>query len=412
MTARKGIRIPWSLASSGKKRRELQGFVSGLASRALGILDLPERKSFLEDEIKRTFDFRRAEILVRPEGSERFSTASTRVRDLLARVLGVLDGIRRPFLNQAVTHEIGASALLGHIEGTYAFAIRQGGKSVGILVLDTSPVLQLDPELEQIIQTICEQIAMVLENSSLLRGKLELERTIAQQSQMVQLGEMTARMAHEIKNPLSSIKTIIQVMQEDPEVRGRYERDLELIQSEVDRLASSVMQLLNFARPSPVLREAVRLHEVAEGVVQFLQRDIQKTASIVLNEIPQTLSPVTGNSSIFREILLNLILNAIQAGGAGTRIVLKAREEPLEIDAQRFALLVVEDDGPGVDPAVQPKVFAPFFTTRQRGTGLGLSIVRRHVEHLGGEIRLESPVRDGRGARFLMHLPLHNPGVP
>src|SRR5206468_8750487 len=103
-------------------------------------------------------------------------------------------------------------------------------------------------------------------NSRRRRGKLELERTIAQQTQMVQLGEMTARMAHEIKNPLSSIKTIIQVMQEDPEVRGRYERDLELIQSEVDRLASSVMQLLNFSRPSPVVREAVRLHEVAEGV--------------------------------------------------------------------------------------------------------------------------------------------------
>src|SRR5438093_473712 len=117
MTARNGIRIPWSLASSGKKRRELREFVSGLASRALGILDLPERKSFLEDEIKRTFGFRRAEILFRPEGPERFSTASTRVRDLLARVLGVLDGIRRPFLNQAVTHEIGASALLGQIEG-------------------------------------------------------------------------------------------------------------------------------------------------------------------------------------------------------------------------------------------------------------------------------------------------------
>ena len=73
MTARKGIRMPWSLASSGKKRRELQGFVSGLPSRALGILDLSERKSFLEDEIKRTFGFRRAEILVRPEGPERDS---------------------------------------------------------------------------------------------------------------------------------------------------------------------------------------------------------------------------------------------------------------------------------------------------------------------------------------------------
>jgi len=411
MTARKGIRIPWSLTSSGKKRRELREFVAGLASRALGILDLHERKSFLEDAIKRTFGFRRAEVLVRPEGPERFSTASTRVRDLLARVLGTLNGIGKPFLNHAVCGRIGATALLGHIDGTYAFAIRQGKKSLGLLVLDTSPQLQLDPELEQLLETLSDQLAIVLENSNLLRGKLELERTIAQQAQMVQLGEMTARIAHEIKNPLSSIKTIIQVVQEDPEVRSRYERDLQLINSELDRLANSVMQLLNFARPSPVPRGPVRLREVTEAVLKFLERDIRNAAASVCNDVPQTLPPLAGDSSVFREIFLNLILNALQAGGAGTHLVLKACEEILELDTERFVSLVVEDDGPGIDPALQTKIFAPFFTTKQRGTGLGLTIVRRNVEHLGGQIMVESPAKDGRGTRFLLHLPLYNPGM-
>ncbi len=410
MTARKGIRIPWTRAPSGKRRRELQEFVTRLAGRALGILDLPERKSFLESEIKDTFGFRRVELLVRPEGPERFSGASTRVRDLLARALGIMDGVRKPFLNDAVAKEIGAAAILGHIDGTYAFAVRQGQKNLGLLVIDTSPRLQLDNGLEHLLLTLCDQLALVLENSSLLRGKLELERTIAQQAQMVQLGEMTARIAHEIKNPLSSIKTIVQVMQEDSEVGQRYGRDLQLVNSELDRLASSVVQLLNFARPSPIMHEEVHLHEAAEAVFKFVERDIKAAGATVSNEIPHGLPSVAGNSSIFREIFLNLILNAVQAGGAGAHIMLRASEAILEVDAERFILLVVEDDGPGIDPAVQSKIFAPFFTTKQRGTGLGLTIVQRNLEHLGGQIAVESPVRDGRGTRFLMHVPLYHPG--
>jgi signal transduction histidine kinase len=71
-------------------------------------------------------------------------------------------------------------------------------------------------------------------------------------------------------------------------------------------------------------------------------------------------------------------------------------------------MLVVEDDGPGISADIRDRVFKPFFTTRQRGTGLGLAIVKRDVEYIGGRISLESPIRDGRGARFLMHLPVQS----
>ncbi len=164
--------------------------------------------------------------------------------------------------------------------------------------------------------------------------------------------------------------------------------------------------MLNFARPSRELQGGACLREVADSVLSFLERDLKTQESSVSNEIPADLPHVAGNAPLFREVFLNLILNALQAGGTGMEIWLRAWEGAVEDGAERFVLLVVEDSGPGIPPALQAKIFMPFFTTKQLGTGLGLTIVRRDIEHLGGRITVESPARQERGTRFLMHLPL------
>ncbi len=398
--------ISWRRYLPEKGRIRLRAFASGLASRALAILDPAERRAFLESEIRQAFGFRRVEILLRPEGPERFTSESTRTRDLLSRVLGILEGIRRPFLSQEIARQFGVSAILGPLDATYAFPIRHGVNTLGLLVADSLPFAQLGRRLEQTLLDVAAQVALVLDNSNLLKAKLELQHKLDQQAQMVQLGEMTARIAHEIKNPLSAIKTIVQVMQEDPDLRTKYLRDLELINSEIDRLGRSVAQLLNFARPTPERRERVALRRAAESALEFLQRDIQRCGARVEDEIPEDLPDAVGDDTVFREVFLNLLLNAIQSGGEGMQITLRAWQGILEDGSERFILLVVEDDGPGVASELQKKVFDPFFTTKQRGTGLGLAIVKRHIDHLGGRIALESPARDGRGTRFLIHLPL------
>ena len=391
-------------------RREasrLNKFVTSLASRALAILEPDERKAFMEDEIRRALGLQRVEIMVRPEGAERFTSESTRVRSTIGRVLGVLDGSGESFLNEPVAQRLGVAAMLREMQATYVFPIRQRGSTMGLLLADTSPRRSLRPGLEGILAASCNQAALVLENSNLLKSRLELQHTIAAQAHMVQLGEMTARIAHEIKNPLSSIKTIVQVMQEDHELLQKYSQDLELICSEVDRLAATVAQLLSFARPTGEPQESVHLLEVASSVISFLQRDVNRSGITVANEIPADLPGVPGTTAAFREIFLNLLLNAVQAADDGTTAIrLNGWEGVLEDGSEGFLLLVIEDDGPGVPEQIRDRVFTPFFTTRQKGTGLGLSIVKRNVEHMGGRIALESPVRDGRGTRFLIHLPL------
>ena len=401
------IALVWRKLVGTREAVGFHAFVTSFASKALALLDPEERKAFMEAEIRRAFDLPRVEIMVRPEGAERFTSESTRVRGTIGRVLGILDGSGESFLTESVAQRLGVSAILRAMQATYAFPIRQRGMVLGLLLVDSSPRVSLDPGLEGIMSTVCNQIALVLENSNLLRSRLELQHTIAAQAHMVQLGEMTARIAHEIKNPLSSIKTIVQVMQEDPELHLKYAQDLGLICSEVDRLAATVAQLLSFARPTEDQQESVRLCEVAGSVIDFLQHDIQRSSLTVENEIPHELPSVPGTTATYREVFLNLLLNAMQAADDSTTLIrLAAWEGVLEDGSEGFVLLVVEDDGPGVPEQIRERVFVPFFTTRQRGTGLGLSIVKRNVEHMGGRITLESPVRDGRGTRFLMHLPL------
>jgi signal transduction histidine kinase len=368
-------------------------------------MDLAERKSFLEQEIRRVFDFQRVEILERPAGPERFSSESTRVRDLLTRVMGIIDGTRQPFLSHAIAKELGVAAILGPLRGTYAFPMRHGGSKLGLLVIDSSPQMELNKVIVDSLQSLTNQVAIVLENSSLLDKKIELERKLAKQAQMVQLGEMTARIAHEIKNPLSSIKTIVQLMLEDPALCTTYGRDLDLINGELDRLRDSAAQLLTFARPAPEMQTQVKLRDEAESALNFLARDFQSSGVQAVNEIPENLPPVMGNSSVFREIFLNLMINALQAGSAGMHLWLRAGEGMLEDGSERFILLTVEDDGPGIRAEALAKVFDPFYTTKQKGTGLGLTIVRRNIEHLGGHVTVESPARGGIGTRFVIHLP-------
>jgi signal transduction histidine kinase len=397
----------WRRLVGRREGNTCQEFVSSFASLALGILDPGERKAFMESEIMRAFGFRRVEILSRPEGSERFTSESTRVRGIIGRVLGMIEGTGTPFLNGAVANRLGVPAILRDFRATYAFPVRQRDAALGLILIDSTPRTSLGAGVENSMIALTNQIALVLENSNLLKSKLELQHTLAAQSQMVQLGEMTARIAHEIKNPLSSIKTIVQLMQEDREVSARYAQDLELVRAEIDRLASTVAQLLNFARPAADPQEPVRLRDIASAVIAFLHHDIAGTGIEIANDIPADLPAVTGSPTAFREVFLNLLLNAMQAADEKTSLVrLSAWEGILEDGSDSYVLLVVEDDGPGISAPVQERVFAPFFTTRQRGTGLGLSIVKRDIEHAGGRITLESPAHGNRGTRFLMHLPL------
>jgi signal transduction histidine kinase len=178
-------------------------------------------------------------------------------------------------------------------------------------------------------------------------------------------------------------------------VSGEYGRDLDLITGEVDRLSSSVSQLLSFSRPGVVASSSASLREIVESVLAITRSEAEERnvkVSVNLSANPQ----LNGETSAaLKEILLNLVLNAAQAINRNGEVKIESA-----LNGNNRLHLAVTDDGIGIPAIMQEKVYEPFFTTRQRGTGLGLAIVARRMRELDGKIELTSPIVDGRGTRF------------
>jgi signal transduction histidine kinase len=211
---------------------------------------------------------------------------------------------------------------------------------------------------------------------------------------------MAATVAHEIKNPLSAIKSIAQVMREDESLKNEYERDLSLIVGETDRLSQSITQLLSFARKESPAAEPLSVGELVQTSVDLFRANAREQG-IELQYSVKTDATLAGKSvSALRDALSNLLLNALQATPSGGEVRLSATASDGEL------LVSVQDSGPGVPAELREQIWEPFFTTRQRGTGLGLAIVRKRVQEVGGSASLGT-ARNGHGALFHIRIPIN-----
>jgi signal transduction histidine kinase len=250
----------------------------------------------------------------------------------------------------------------------------------------------LDDQRTAVLGVLSGQIATAIENTRLVEEKVRLERTLMNKERLAALGQMAATVAHEIKNPLSAIKSIVQVLREESTGKEQ-EEDLRLIVGEVDRLNRTVTQLLSFSRPAVSEATDVPLGEIAATVARLLEPDARAGGVSISMDVrgDRLVSGVVSNA--LREVLMNLGLNAVQAtpDGGAVGIVLDGSNGVVHV--------AVEDTGSGIPDDLKLRVREPFFTTRQRGTGLGLAIVERRLVELGGHMRIESPITDGAGTR-------------
>jgi signal transduction histidine kinase len=299
--------------------------------------------------------------------------------------------------------EIEDRSLLGRLDALASYPLWREGRVVGLLIVRDTPQ-RLTAEKREVLSVLAGHLAVAIENCQLLEEKVKLERELAQRERLASLGQMAATVAHEIKNPLSAIKSITQVMQEDEDVSSEYGRDLELINSEVDRLNRSVTQLLSFSRPSVVATSSAALAEIVENVLAILRSEAEDRQVQLISRL-ETDPLLNGETSAaIKEILLNLALNAVQSVKHGGAVTIESKKT--EVGDLSLAVM---DDGQGIPMTLRDKIFEPFFTTKQRGTGLGLAIVARRVRELDGSIQLRSPLENGTGARFELVLPLNAP---
>ena len=278
-----------------------------------------------------------------------------------------------------------------------AYPMRREEKVEGLLAVDALSAT-LTTDVRSVMELLAGQVAIAIDDSRLLAENLRLERELAERERLASLGRMAATVAHEIKNPLSAIKSIAQVMREDEQLNQEYERDLRLIVGETDRLSQSVTQLLSFARKESAAEQPLSVDELLRSVVHLFQANAREQGVTLECEINSD-AILTGKCvSALRDAVLNLLLNALQATPSGGQV-------SLIVDAGENELSIfVEDSGAGVPAELRERIWEPFFTTRQRGTGLGLAIVRKRVQEVGGSAILAAS--NGRGAVFHLRLPL------
>ena len=229
-----------------------------------------------------------------------------------------------------------------------------------------------------------------------------LQEKVRRSERLAAIGELAAGVAHEVRNPLSSIRGFAQflghVLEDKPEEREY----AEIMVKEVDRINNVVTNLLSFARPVKPDLVPTDLPKLLDHTVRLVEEDARLRNINIRVSTSNGLKKIYVDGNQITQVMLNLILNALQAVESEGNITIEARM----VDSNLLALSV-EDDGPGIPPGNTNKIFDPFYSTREKGTGLGLAIVHMIVDNHGGEINLVSPVPGkGKGCRITIDLPI------
>jgi signal transduction histidine kinase len=280
--------------------------------------------------------------------------------------------------------------------------IRRGAYGHGYL-LARSHGAMISGETYAALEMVCEQLPAAFDLCRLIHEKLQLDRELAERERLALVGQMAASISHNLKNPLGSIKTILQVQMESPDLPNSLRNETQMVLDEINRLSAKLNQLLQFSRPGVSLRrkeERCNVLPVAANVVEVLRHEAEPGGIALAFSNANGAYEVAANSETVNDILSNVVLNAIEAVGRGGNVHLGVHCE------QQACTVAVEDDGPGIPAALKEKILRPFFTTKARGTGLGLAIVVRRLEEIGGRLEIDSPIRDDRGSRFRVILPL------
>jgi len=221
-----------------------------------------------------------------------------------------------------------------------------------------------------------------------------MEENLEKSKRLALIGEMAAGLAHEMRNPLASITGSIQLLGQTVNLEDTDKRLMQIIMRGKDQLDSFVRDFLLLARPIPEKRESVNVNHIADEILESTKMANQQKKNVKMTKISSGDTRAYANEGQVRQVIQNLILNAIQAVEESGNISLEIRMTKLE-DKKEYAQIKVTDDGCGIEEKDIKKVFEPFFTNKEKGTGLGLAIVSRIVDGYGGKIAIESVVNQG-----------------
>jgi two-component system sensor histidine kinase HydH len=263
---------------------------------------------------------------------------------------------------------------------------------VGPLTLSADPQIE---DLEQILHTVSERVATVitqLEHS---------QRAMLRSEQLASLGQFSAGLAHELRNPLMSMKLLVEAALEHGDFAALDGRDLAIVDEEIRRLEQLVQGFLDFARPPEAEPRPVLLKNLIGSSVELVLPQASRRGVRIRQLVSDSPDEMMVDPGQLRQVVINLLLNAVEHSPPDGEVIIAA------VSSQTEVTIRVADNGPGIPDELTESIFEPFVSTRETGLGLGLSICRRIVETHGGTIAGRN--RASGGAEFVVTLPLSSP---
>jgi signal transduction histidine kinase len=277
------------------------------------------------------------------------------------------------------------------LEATLVVPIYRDDRLAGIMALGPSTQYRdLDEGQVEILSILLNHLVTALDNTRLMRDKIELERRMFANEKWMSLGRLSGQIAHEVKNPLSSIKAITHVMREEQPPDSQVYKDLSMVESEIDKLADVVNRLLRVGRPASGDERYANLRDIVENVASVLRAEASRNNITLTSHCDDGIPLVKADPVSMREVIFNLMNNGIESMPSGGALsVSVSRPAPSEQSGAPTVVITVHDTGSGISDEDMPRIFEPFFTTKEGGTGLGLWVVREKVTDLGGRITVE-----------------------
>jgi two-component system NtrC family sensor kinase len=233
---------------------------------------------------------------------------------------------------------------------------------------------------------------------------IQRQEQLIQSEKMAALGQLSAGIAHEIRNPLTSIKIFIQSLEKESDGEENQKEDFRIIVKEIDRINEHITLFLNFARPEEPLFQTININELVREPLNLLAAKLKKGGIHPVVSLAEDHPPVEGDRKQLAQVVLNLLLNAVEAMPQGGTLTICSTVTINPESRQEFLQLIIKDTGQGVPEKDRCYLFDPFFTTKAGGTGLGLSVAYSIIQKHNGRIELESEL--GKGASFIMSLPI------
>ncbi len=434
-----------SLADYTRLREEAEGrarnleLIHEVVQQVIGLTDSREVAEITADLLARYFAYELAAVFIADEtgnltiggfGGASQNVVKRAMKSVEYPVIGGITGHVFGTGEGVVVNDVLQDKRYTPIKGWQAgsemcVAIREGTKILGIIDVESSSrnafthndyialeslagilatVITSADQYQRLQITISQLRSMQVELHDRMEAQRSAENRLIQAAKLAAVGEMVAGIAHELNNPLTSVTGFSELVMESLPKDSEAHKDLELVLKEARRARDVVRRLLDFSRQSESTRAHASLNEVVDDVVA-LSRHLIHTSGVELRVILQPDLPwASMDSNQMKQVLLNLVHNALQAMPDGGEMEIKS--ETASRNDRNWVIVSVSDTGVGIMQAEQARIFEPFYTTKgdRGGTGLGLSVTYGIITDHGGQIDVES--QPGVGSKFMVWLPL------